>query len=185
MDLKTKTINEVVVVEGYHDLARIKHIFPDCDVVITNGSEISQTTLDELKQLNDDRGLILLLDPDMQGERIRRVINDYVGETRHAFIPKVNCISKNKKKVGIEHASDEDIIEAMNHIRKSHKQKQKTITLKDLTRLGLMGSKDAKRKRQMLAEHFHIGPANAKTFCKKLNMFHITLEDITQALEVK
>ncbi len=185
MDLQNKHINEVVVVEGYHDLARIKAIYPNTDVVITNGSEVSQTTLEELKQLNNQQGLILLLDPDMQGERIRRLINAYVGETKHAFIPKHKCISKNKKKVGIEHAKDEDIINALEHVRKSSIKDTKTITIKDLTKLGLVGSSDAKSKRQYLADYFHIGPANAKTFCKKLNMFNITLEDITHALEVK
>ena len=58
------------------------------DVVITNGSEISEDTLNELKILNQKRGLILFLDPDYQGERIRRLINDYVGETKHAFLSK-------------------------------------------------------------------------------------------------
>ena len=80
MDLQNNNIKEVVVVEGYHDLAKLKSIYPDIDVVITNGSEISLSTLNELKSLNKQRGLILFLDPDYQGERIRRLINDYVGE---------------------------------------------------------------------------------------------------------
>ena len=96
MDLNSEP-NKVVVVEGYHDLSRLRDIFPNLDIVVTNGSEISQTTLDELKALNESRGLILFLDPDVPGERIRRIIQEYVGETAHAFIPKHLCISKNGK----------------------------------------------------------------------------------------
>jgi len=40
-------IKEVVVVEGYHDLAKLKAIYDDIDVYITNGSEISENTLEE------------------------------------------------------------------------------------------------------------------------------------------
>ena len=32
--------NEVVIVEGLHDLERLKRIYPDMDILITNGSEI-------------------------------------------------------------------------------------------------------------------------------------------------
>ena len=81
-----RKFKEVIVVEGYHDLSKLRQIYDNVDIVITNGSEISQTTLEELKILNKTRGLILFLDPDYQGERIRRIINDYVGETKHAFL---------------------------------------------------------------------------------------------------
>ena len=115
MDLQNKQ-NEVVVVEGYHDLAKLKEIYSNIDVIITNGSEISPETLEELKKLNESRGLILFLDPDYQGERIRRIINDYVGETKHAFMKKSDCINKNKTKVGIEHADFEKIKQALDKI---------------------------------------------------------------------
>lgn len=180
--LNKQTIKEVVVVEGYHDLACLKEIYPDLDVVITNGSEVSENTLGELKHLNKERGLILFLDPDMQGERIRRLINDYVGNTLHAFIPKDKSISKNKQKVGVEHASKETIIYALENVQYSRYDAPPNITTKQLIQLGLMGTKNAKQKRKILAEHLNIGPANAKTFCKKLNMFHITLEELENAL---
>ena len=34
--------NEIVVVEGMHDLERLKSIYKDIDVLITNGSEIDK-----------------------------------------------------------------------------------------------------------------------------------------------
>jgi ribonuclease M5 len=180
-----KENNEVVVVEGYHDLAKLRSIYPQIDIVITNGSEISKETLNELKILNSLRGLILFLDPDYQGERIRRMINDYVGDTKHAFLPKEKCISKNKKKVGIEHAKKDDIMKALKNIMTTnitHNSKNK-IEIKDLYNLKLTGCKNAKSNRKKLTENIGIGLSNGKTLLRKLNMFAITKEEIIQVLK--
>ncbi len=180
-----KETNEVVVVEGYHDLAKLRSIFPQIDIVITNGSEISEETLKELKILNNTRGLILLLDPDYQGERIRRMINKYVGNTKHAFLPKEKCISKNKKKVGIEHAIKEDIMNALENllVTTSIKNSENKIEIKDLYNFKLTGCKNAKMNRKKLTENIGIGLSNGKTLLRKLNMFSITKEEIKQALK--
>lgn len=184
MDSNNQTTNKVVVVEGYHDLARIKTIYPQLEVVITNGSEISKDTLQELKRLNNERGLLLFLDPDVPGERIRRIINDYVGPTAHAFLPKEKCISKNKKKVGIEHASKEDIIIALSSFKITSNLPNKSITMQDLYDLDLIGKQDSKQRRIKLTKQLGIGLANGKTLLHKLQMFQYTKEDIIHHLEV-
>ena len=176
MDLLSN-MKEVVVVEGYHDLSKIKSIFPNIDVVITNGSEISETTLQELKKLNEIRGLILFLDPDFQGERIRSIINDFVGDTKHVYIKKELAISKNRSKVGVEHATKEDIIEAFKNIKES-KNIQSNITIKTLYTYDLVGSINSKKRRKYLCETIGIGLSNGKTLVKKLNMFGITETEV-------
>lgn len=175
-------IKEVVVVEGYHDLAKLKATFESIDVYITNGSEISQETLDELKLLNEKRGLILFLDPDFQGERIRRIINDHVGETKHAFLTKKDCISKNKKKVGIEHANRDAIIKGLTSFYVSSYTTSKMVEYKDLYTLNLIGNKDSKMLRRQLGEELGIGLNNGKTLLKKLNMFNINIKQIRDIL---
>lgn len=167
-----------MVVEGYHDLAKLKEIYTDIDIVITNGSEISEETLEELKLLNHKRGLILLLDPDYQGERIRKRITDYVGETKHAFIPKHKCINRNKTKVGIEHAKKEDIIEALSNVLDMKENTTNPITFGDLYEMNLIGCKDAKSNRKELSERIGIGLCNGKTLLTKLNMFGFGKEEI-------
>jgi ribonuclease M5 len=182
MGLYKYNITEVVVVEGYHDLAKLKAIFEKIDVYITNGSEVSIETLKELKILNEKRGLILLLDPDYQGERIRRIINDYVGDTKHAFLPKKECISKNKKKVGIEHANKDVIIKGLTSFYTSSKTITNLIEYKDLYRLKLIGNPSSKALRKILGEELGIGLNNGKTLFKKLNMFNINLSQISEIL---
>lgn len=185
MDLIESNIKEVVVVEGYHDLATLKLIYSDLDIYITNGSEIADSTLKELKVLNEERGLILLLDPDFQGERIRRIINDFVGNTKHAFLSKKDCISKNKRKVGIEHANKEKIIEAMESFYQSGQYLKTPIVLQDLYQLKLIGNQNSKELRKVLGERLGIGLNNGKTLCNKLNMFGIDLSKIIETLDVK
>ena len=181
MDLQSK-LNEVVVVEGYHDLAKLKEIYPNIEVVITNGSEISKETLEELKKLNETRGLILLLDPDYQGERIRRIINDYVGITKHAFMKKSDCINKKKTKVGIEHATSEKIKEALDQVY-VQKTNESTVSLQNLYDLKLIGDSGSKSLRQKVTDSLGIGLCNGKTLCKKLNMFGISLEQLENLLK--
>lgn len=175
--------NEVVVVEGYHDLAKLKSIYPKMDIIITNGSEISDETLNDLNTLNKTRGLILLLDPDYQGERIRRIINDYVGETKHAFIKKALCINKSKTKVGIEHAKKEDIIEALKTVYASKNNITESIALMDLYNLDLIGCVNAKKNRKLLSEKLGISLSNGKTLHKKLNMFEISKQQILEVIK--
>ena len=65
--------NEVLVVEGKNDKARILAIFPHLNVITTNGSEISGETLDMIEELSKKYEVILFLDPDYPGERIRNI----------------------------------------------------------------------------------------------------------------
>jgi ribonuclease M5 len=175
-------IKEVIVVEGYHDLAKLKAIYPEIDVYITNGSEISENTLVELKVLNESRGLILFLDPDYQGERIRRILSDYVGPTKHAFLTKKDCINKNKTKVGIEHANSTKIIEALSSVYTMKKDIKDSVKISDLYRLGLIGNNNSKALRLLIGETLGIGLNNGKTLLYKINMFGISLEEIEAVL---
>lgn len=179
----TNKIKEVVVVEGYHDLAKLKEIFPNIDIIITNGSEINKETLEELKKLNESRGLILFLDPDYQGERIRRIIYEYVGETKHAFLTKKESINKKGNKVGIEHASRQSIIDSLKKVYTA-KERKESIQMKDLYELKLIGSNDSKQRRKILCESLGIGLSNGKTLYNKLNMFGINKKEIIDILEV-
>lgn len=179
---KSNTFKEVIVVEGMHDLSVIKEIYPNVDVIITNGSEISNETLNELTILNENRGLILFMDPDMQGERIRRMINNVVGSTKHAYVKKADAISKNKKKVGVEHVTKNKIKEALAHTLSTSEIAEHSLMLFDLYDLGLVGHENSRKLRKELGEKLGIGLNNGKTFYKKLCMFGIMREDIEKAL---
>ncbi len=174
--------NKVIVVEGNHDKARIQSIFPDVDIVITNGREISVDTLQDLLHLNRTRGLVLMLDPDVPGEKIRKTVNDWVGPTEHVFLPKSMCTDRQKGKVGIEHAPLSEIKKALS-VHVLNQTNQGSITNADLHTRGLIGQRDSSARRQKVCDALGIGLANGKTLLNKLNMFNIDLTTIDRVME--
>ena len=176
-------IKEVIVVEGNHDLAKLKLVDSNFDIVTTNGASVNEKTLELLKHLNETRGLILMLDPDAPGDKIRRTINEYVGDTKHIFLAKKLCVDNDKKKVGIEHAKVADLKEALMRYVVELKDYQVRLTMKDLVALKLTGIVQAKMRREIVSNHFHLGQCNAKTLLKRVNMLNITKAQLSEVLQ--
>ncbi len=176
----------VIVVEGVHDQMRILEAYPEAQVILTNGSEISKETLELIQQVSLTNEIIIFTDPDTPGEKIRQRISEVVPEAKHAFLRKRDAISKNHKKVGIEHASIECIQDSLSHIYED-KKLPPTITIKDLYALHLLGMPMSRRLRDEISLQYNIGKPNGKTFLKRLNMLQITKEELyelCQKLEV-
>lgn len=168
---------DIIVVEGIHDVSKIKSVYPDCNCIITNGREISQDTIDCIKKLSDTNQIIVFTDPDTPGEKIREIISKEVSNCKHAFLRKKDCISKNKKKVGIEHADSEAIKVALSNVY-SNQINEETITIIDLYKLGLNGNVNSGILRDKISEELNIGKPNCKTFLKRLNLLQITYEEL-------
>ncbi|MGE4571448.1 MAG: ribonuclease M5 [Candidatus Izemoplasmatales bacterium] len=173
--------SQVIVVEGYHDQIKINQVFPNLPVIVTNGSEISEETLSAIYQASLHNEVILFLDPDYPGQQIRNKILNTGGSYSIATISKAKAISKNKKKVGIEHATKDDIYEALIH-KLSMKKNQQTIFLKDLMVRKLANSSHSRNLRKKVCESLHIPFSNAKTLLKYLNLLNISLERIDEIL---
>lgn len=171
--------NQIIVVEGRHDEARIKEAFADCQCIITNGSEISRETLNIIKQLSLTHQIVIFTDPDYPGERIRSKVLEIIPNALHAFIPKNKCISSNKKKVGVEHASIEDIKYALGNLLTPSALKS-NLSSNDLIELGLAGSIESKKKREVLCNYLNIGNPNAKTLLKRLHMLGYNKENLVK-----
>ncbi len=172
-------MNSVIVVEGIHDEMKIKSVYPDANVVITNGSEISQITLDLIKKLSETNEIIIFTDPDSPGEAIRKRITEVVPNAKQAFLRKKDAISKNKKKVGIEHATKEIIMDSLENVY-TFTESNNNITMADLFNLGLNGSANSQMLRDKISEHLNIGKPNAKTFLKRINLIQISFEELKE-----
>ena len=119
-------------------------------------------------------GRISFADPDTPGEHIRRLIGSSVPGCKHAFINKEKA--KTPKKVGVEHASKEDLWDALCHYV-TFENKEEVLSWQDFIDLGLVGNKNL---RFQVCEDFHIGPCNAKTCFKRLNQMNVTKEEIEE-----
>jgi ribonuclease M5 len=171
----------VIVVEGVHDVARLKAIYPDCNCVITNGREIDNSTIELIKELSKNHEIIIFTDPDSPGERIRNIITDAVPNAKQAFLRKKDCISNNRKKVGIEHASAEAIINALDNVY-TPTFKEDVITMNELFELGLNGNSNSSILRDKISEYLNIGKPNCKTFLKRLNLLQIDKEELKEII---
>lgn len=172
-------IKEVIIVEGLHDLQKIQACV-DADVIITHGTHLSNETLSQLKVLNETRGIIVFTDPDGPGERIRRRIIDVVGNCKHASLSTRQ--SRNKRKVGIEHATCSDIKESLKEAV-TYDTMSDSLQWQTFVSLGLTGQKDSKDKRNYLSSQFNMPVGNGKRLFRYLNMMKKTEEEIHEALK--
>lgn len=176
-------IKEVIVVEGKSDTVAVKRA-TGADTIETNGSAIDEPTLIRIQHAQEVRGVIVFTDPDYPGRRIRAIIEERVPSVKHAFLEKKKSIAKNGKKVGIEHALDEDIREAIRSVYTINNRAIIEIPLSQLMSAQLIGHPNARKRRQRLSELLQIGQVNGKGLKKRLEMFRISKEKLEEALQV-
>ena len=175
-------MEDIIVVEGLHDASRIKELYPLANCVITNGCEVSKETLNLIKKLSENHNIIVFTDPDSPGERIRKIVEDAVPGCKHAFIRKKDSISKNNKKVGVEHADLDVIKESLENVYSYNDKNIGNITNLDLYELGLNGDSNSSIYRNKISDILNIGKPNSKTFLKRLNLIGITKEELQELL---
>ncbi len=171
------SMKNIIVVEGYHDESKIKAVYPNLDVIVTNGSEISKETLNLINSLSNDNEIVIFTDPDYPGERIRKKILEVAPNAKQLFLRKKDCISNNNKKVGIEHASKELIKEALDSILIVNKN-ENHLSMNDLFDLGLIGSNNSAILREKLADYLNLGKPNGKTILKRLNILGLNKNEV-------
>jgi ribonuclease M5 len=174
-------IKEIIVVEGKDDTTAIKRAV-DADTIETNGSALNQDTIEKVKLAQKTRGVIIFTDPDFPGEKIRKTIAEKVPGCMHAFLTKEVAISKNGRKLGVEHADPKVIREALKDAQLMHEEISEEITQEDLLIAGLIGGPGAKERRIQLGKLLKIGYTNGKQLHKRLMMFQISKENFAAAL---
>ena len=172
-------IKEIIVVEGKNDTKKLQECL-DCDTIETHGTCLSDWTMNFIRKAKRERGVIIFTDPDKPGEKIRSLINNEINGCKNAFIKKE--IAKTDKKVGIEHAAYDDIIEALSQLMTYDRDYHESLSYSDFIDLGLNGSGNAKELRNKVARYFNLGECNAKTLYKRINMFKLRKEDIEKVI---
>lgn len=170
-----------IVVEGKTDVDLLSQ-FLDCEIITTNGSEISRKTIDYIKEVKKRKKVIVLTDPDAPGKRIRDILNENIDGLDNAYLPKNKCIKKNK--VGVAECDKDTILEAIENLIPGEGSKMESdITQADLLELGYVGSPDSASKREQLEEQLHIGHTNGKTLLKRLHSLGITRKELENGHE--
>ena len=185
-------IKEIIVVEGRDDVTAVKRAL-DAELITTGGFGFPKGVMERIKAAQKRRGVIIFTDPDFAGEkirkkkqrdntvRIRKKIAQEVPGCKHAFLPREEA--KKDGDIGIENASPESIIKALNKVRTESSEKRNEFGQVDLIRNGLIGNEDASNRRDKLGMILGIGYGNAKQFLNRLNNYGVSREEFLKAVD--
>lgn len=174
-----ETIREVIVVEGKQDVIAVKKAV-QADLIITGGFALNKYALEKIKIAYDKRGIIILTDPDVAGERIRKYLTKLFPEAKQAFVPRIDATANND--VGIEQASAEAIRLALSKVRTHIMDIKIIFSQQDMIENDLSGSANASIRREKLGALLGLGWANGKQFLQRLNSYGVTREEFMEAL---
>lgn len=173
-------VKEIIVVEGKDDVTAVKKAV-DAEVISVHGFGINDETLVQIETAYKRKGIIVLMDPDYGGEKIRRIVSKKVPNANHAYIVKEEGLRNGD--IGIENASSESIIRALKKARFTKEDKDIIFEVDDLINFKLIGNKDSKERRQILGKYLGIGYSNGSGFLSKLNSFGIKKEEFMDGIK--
>lgn len=174
-------INALVVVEGKSDTRKLQQYY-DVDTFETSGMGLNDQMIDTLVAASQKRTIIILTDPDMPGEYVRRKIMTAIPQAQHIMVPKKQAISKNKQKVGIEHISS-DVLDSLFDQVHLGSRACEAYTTTQMIELGLIGHPDSRKLRHYVASQLRLGEVNGKQFLHRLNAFGIELQTLNLTIQ--
>lgn len=176
---------EVIIVEGRDDTKRLIETFgKNVKTIETNGSAIDEAVLDQIKAADKSFGVIVMTDPDFQGERIRRIIEQAVPTAKHAHVERSDAqAGKIGKSLGIEHVRADVIVQALEAVMTPSTDVVEFIKTSELIQLQLIGSKESTKRRDYIAKVCHLGHINGKQLQKKLALYQINYEELKKLLK--
>jgi len=174
-------IDEIIVAEGRDDEIAIKKAV-DAEVITTHGFGFGKKFLNQLKNLEKRKGIIIFTDSDYMGSQIRKRIAKEFPNAKHAYLSQ--AVSTKKGDIGVENANVEEIRKALKAARAETTKRSSEFSMKDLIENNLINSDDASTRREKLNEILKIGHGNGKKTLSKLNSFGITREEFEEAMKV-
>lgn len=180
-------INEMIVVEGRSDTQNLARAVI-ADTIETGGSAITADAIMRAKQAAKTRGIIILTDPDFNGQRIRQIMSDHIPEAKQAYITQdaARAAKDNShKSLGVEHATPAVLQAALAQVMTPKVTIASDVDQHFLLQQGLLSGTNARINRQLLGETLHIGYTNGKQLMKRLHQFGIMQDQILAALQRK
>ena len=158
-------IKEAIVVEGRYDKNTLSQLV-DTVILETSGFGVFQDKerLALFRRLAEERGLIVLTDPDGAGFLIRNFLKGSIPPDRvkHAYVPDISGKERRKRapgkegKLGVEGMKSAVLLEALRRAGATFEdeapavERGEPITKADLYALGLTGGTGSAERRQVL-----------------------------------
>ncbi|PKK40706.1 Ribonuclease M5 [Clostridiaceae bacterium JG1575] len=171
MEKTQAMIEEIIVVEGRDDVTAVKRAV-NAEVIAVHGFGITEEHFCRIERAAQNRGVIVLTDPDFAGETIRRRIEARIPTVRHAYISRDE--GTKGEDVGVENASPAAIIGALEKAHAKTTQARAEFGPEDLMAADLLGHDQAKARRALLGAALGIGYGNARQMLSRLNHYGIS-----------
>ena len=172
-------IREAIVVEGRDDTSAVRRAV-SAETIETHGFGIRAETWERIETAYRTRGIIIFTDPDHAGNEIRRRIKERFPDAGEAFLSRTDA--EKDGDIGIENASPEAILQALQKIHFTVIEERKEFSYEDLVCGGLSGRPGSRKQREKLGKALGIGYGNAAAMIEKLNRCGITREEYYEAL---
>lgn len=169
-------IDAIVIVEGKTDTIKLKSLF-EVETIETDGFRCRKEIINLIKNVAKHKKIIIFTDPDLVGEKIRKILCENLDEFDQCFITKKDMV-KNSKKIGIAEAKPEALIEALKNSF-TYNKFSKSISWEQYIDLELINNK---AKRINLCKRLKISYSNNKQLFKRLNMLNLSLNEIKKIL---
>jgi ribonuclease M5 len=158
------SVKEVIVVEGRYDKNALSQVV-DAVIIETSGFGIFNDRQKQklLRKLAEERGLIILTDPDGAGFVIRNFIRGSVDPSlvKHAYVPDIagkerrKATASKEGKLGVEGMRPQVLLDALVRAGAtiddiSPDEKPQRITKTDMYKRGLSGGQGSREKRAAL-----------------------------------
>jgi ribonuclease M5 len=173
-------IKEVIVVEGRDDVSAVKRAV-DAEVIAVGGFGINERVIAKIREAQARQGVIVLTDPDYAGDKIRKIISKRVEGIKHAYISRKDGTKDGD--IGVENASPDSIIQALENAHCETKEKRTEFTMQDMVYFKLTGTGDSGERRAKLGKVLGVGYGNAVAFLSRLNNYGITKEEFVKAIK--
>ena len=166
-------LNGILVVEGKEDASYLSNYIAS-EIVVVNGFEIPESTISYLK----DKRVILLLDPDEAGLKIREKLKNLLPDSVDVEIDIAKCNRGSKS--GVAECQIDEILSKLHYYVDDEAKSSSDITESDLYNLGLIGDKELRKK---VCDKLNLGNCNGKTLYKRLLNNNISLEQLCEIIK--
>ena len=163
----------ILVVEGKEDASYLSNYIAS-EIVVVNGFELSDETINYLT----NKEVILLLDPDEPGLKIRKILNKELPNAINVDID-INKCNRGLKN-GVAECQINEILDKLHEYVKEEINTDSDIKQSDLYNLKLMSDKDL---RSCVCDRLNLGKCNSKTLFKRLLANNIKLDQLCETIK--
>lgn len=171
----------VIVVEGNTDKSLIS-TFVSGEIVITNGTYVSRETIKYVRRLSLTRKILLIVDPDGPGRKIKQIFSDNDIDFISVNLDKKQCIGNNK--VGVAQANINYLRQTILPLLDLDIPTQSDVTLSTLIDLGFNSNKK-KDILQVLKEKYDIYSHSTSQTLNQIKQLNITEKELRETLNEK